>query len=644
MPYNPDPTGLRARRQLDSGEKTMSCMKLRAGLAMAAIAACATAQLTGPTSSVSPYVIPNSGLPPGAVTTTSLITTGDSIGGYRFVGIPDGLGAFDAAGAFTVLCNHELGATSGIVRAHGSTGSFVSRWVIDTGTKALVSGRDHNQAATDVHAYDRMLGAWIAGTFAWDRHCSADLAPVSAFSFGGLGTANRIFLTGEETRPPFAARHGSAWANVASGPATDETWELPHLGQCAYENLVAAPFAQVKTIVIGTDDSDVSTNPFPLGTAQPSEVYVYVGNKQATGNDIEKAGLTGGTLYGVRVRVGGVVVPEESNANGLGGIAGPYVGSGTFELVSLGDASTFDGAAQQAASIANDVFRMQRVEDGAWDPRPGFENDFYFVTPASASTNSRLFRLRFTTIGQPELGGQIDIILTGSEGQRTMDNLCIDPLGRILLQEDPGGASRLAKVWMYDLVNGRFTEVAAHDPYFFMTGAPGFETTNEEASGVIPVFDALGAGWYLMSVQNHKSSADVELVEGGQLVAMYVGPTLGRELEFWYSSVTGAATIETHIRFGAANGVFFSPVGFVPGNFPNGSFFGVDIAFIELVNQYLFGAPFSGTLDASGRYDSPTFNGVILSGITVYGVAIDDVTSLLPQVSAPVAYTIPAIP
>jgi hypothetical protein len=42
----------------------------------------------------------------------------DSVDGYRMVGIPDGLGAFDNGDrTFTLLMNHELGSTLGAVRA-----------------------------------------------------------------------------------------------------------------------------------------------------------------------------------------------------------------------------------------------------------------------------------------------------------------------------------------------------------------------------------------------------------------------------------------------------------------------------------------------------------------------------------------------
>ena len=87
--------------------------------------------LQGPSSSQTPYIIRTQ---PGLIT-ESVLTTGDSVGGYRMAGTPDGLGAFDNGdGTFTVLMNHEIPNTSGVARAHGSAGAFVSKWVIDKAT------------------------------------------------------------------------------------------------------------------------------------------------------------------------------------------------------------------------------------------------------------------------------------------------------------------------------------------------------------------------------------------------------------------------------------------------------------------------------------------------------------------------------
>ena len=62
---------------------------------------------------------------PGIVT-KSIITTGDSVNGYRMAGIPDGRGAYDNGdGKFTVLMNQELPSNLGVTRAHGGKGTFV---------------------------------------------------------------------------------------------------------------------------------------------------------------------------------------------------------------------------------------------------------------------------------------------------------------------------------------------------------------------------------------------------------------------------------------------------------------------------------------------------------------------------------------
>jgi hypothetical protein len=66
--------------------------------------------------------------------------------------------------------------------------------------------------------------------------------------------------------------------------------------------------------------------------------------------------------------------------------------------------------------------------------------------------------------------------------------------------------------------------VAEHDPARFTVGAPGFLTQDEESSGIIPMDDILGEGWYLLDVQAHYNAGDVELVEGGQLLGLHFPP------------------------------------------------------------------------------------------------------------------------
>ena len=111
----------------------------------------ASASGTGPSTTTEPYLVPSV---PG-VQLVSILTVGDVAGGYRMVGIPDGLGAFPSGPHhFTLMMNHELTATSGIVRGHGSKGAFVSRWTIDRRTLEVVEGQDFTRNPLDVHRWD----------------------------------------------------------------------------------------------------------------------------------------------------------------------------------------------------------------------------------------------------------------------------------------------------------------------------------------------------------------------------------------------------------------------------------------------------------------------------------------------------------
>jgi hypothetical protein len=475
----------------------------------------------GPSTIHEPYLLPSI----TGARTVAILTAGDSVKGYRMVGIPDGLGAFRSGQReFTLLMNHEITAAApGAVRAHGSNGAFVSRWSIDSETFEVLKGEDHTPSADKVFQWNPATGLYAAGTTQWQRLCSADLAAGSAYAARGLGTNERIFLNGEEVT------EGRAWARIASGPHAGEAWQLPRLGRIAFENAVACPHPQEKTVVVCTDDSNLSTSATPA-SGLPSEVYVYIGKKLRNGHPVEQAGLTNGSLHGVAMSIDGHAVTEESDAFGLGNATTGYVGTGRFGLVGLGDVSALSAAQLEAASIQAGVTRVQRCEDSAWDPRRKHHNDVYFVTTASETANCRLWRLRFDDIENPEQGGTVEILLRGDEGHRMLDNVAIDRLGRILMDEDPGNSTRISKVWLYAIDTRQLIQVAAHNPKFFDSSTPNnpdFLTADEESSGIIDAAGVLGDGWFLLDVQAHKRSADPELVEGGQLLALFVDPGVG---------------------------------------------------------------------------------------------------------------------
>lgn len=499
-------------------------------LSNAAVGLCASSvlgQIQGPSTGSTPYAVSTHPL----VNTYSIFTTDntgaipdDSVGGYGMVGIPDGLGAYDNGdGTFTVLMNHELGAADGVSRAHGAVGSFVSRWVINKDTLAVNSGADLIQN----------IATWNTGTSSYNaattgvvlaRLCSGDLAPQSAYlnSASGLGTNNLIFQSGEES-----GAEGRNFAHMVTGPAAGTSYELPRLGKFSWENSVASPFEQDKTVVVGTDDST------------PGQVYVYVGTKTNSGLDIDKAGLTNGSLFGIKV----TGATTESRTNGLDGIAG-VTETPAFTLHNFGDISNTSGATLQSSSTTNGVTEFLRPEDGAWstvDP-----SKFYFVTTdrydqvkdgvGAQVGNSRLWELDFDDIANPENGGTIRALLDGTEQGNMFDNIAVDVDGNILIVEDVGGQAHNGKLWLYDVTTDSLTMLAKHDPARF--GDVGGSATSpfnndEEFSGIIDVTELMagsllssgapGERWYLMDDQTHYSLGGAQ-VQGGQLLLVQIVP------------------------------------------------------------------------------------------------------------------------
>ena len=255
------------------------------------------------------------------------------------------------------------------------------------------------------------------------------------------------------------------------------------------------------TVVVATDDSS------------PGQIYVYKGAKTATGSPVERAGLTNGSLYGIKV----VGVADESRDAGIP--------SGTpFTLAPLGDVRGRSAAELESASNGAGVTRFLRPEDGAWDPtNPDvlwFVTTDRFGTPASPG-RSRLWRLTFADASRPELGGTIDEMLDGTEGQQMFDNITVNDRGQVLIQEDPGNQPYIARIWLYSPWADRLVEVAHFDPERFAPGAAAFLTQDEESSGIVDASQELGAGWYLLDVQAHYGIPG-ELVEGGQLLALHV--------------------------------------------------------------------------------------------------------------------------
>lgn len=484
----------------------------------------------GPSSSQAPYV---NAIAAG-VEFTSILTAGDAArNGYRMSGIPDGLGAYDNGdGTITVLMNHEIGDTLGAVRAHGAKGAFVSEWVINKRTLRVISGSDLIKNVYGWNAAAQQSDA-TTSTVTFNRLCSADLASPRAFfnPRSGLGSHARIFLSGDE-----GGANGYAAAHVATGPSKGSSFILGKFNTATngsggaavggWENLLANPFPQNKTVVIGLNDGGTGI--------MNNAVVVYAGTKTNTGTEADKAGLTNGVAKFVNVDS---IVNEISNATAR-----------TSNIVS--------GARFTLSDTASTHF--SRPEDGAWNPRN--PNEFYFVTTdqldktdlsgGTQKGGTRLWRLTFDDIKNVDAGGKIDILLdsatlaggVGVAKPNMFDNLSVNVDGTITLQEDVGNAEHNGKMWQFDPANGSFTLLSKFDPALFgdIVGGSfiaGTHTKDEETSGVIDITKLLdrhdGKKYELLAVQDHATAASLQAIgalnaeadpvamyQGGQLILM----------------------------------------------------------------------------------------------------------------------------
>lgn len=551
----------------------------------AGIACVSSAQpVRGPSTLQNPYMIPSD--PASGVAFLSIASNGNGTltpdetftnlrtgnDGYRFVGIPDGLGVFQteedaAAGVFRVTCNHELGATSGVVRAHGNKGSFVSEWIVRQTDFSVVGGKD---------LFDSVY-LWNSGTASYSlfntanpmsagfaRFCSADMAATSAYRFGAFGTDAHLHLTGEEN-----GAEGRPVAVIATGPEAGTVWELPRLGRYSWENSVTNPHAQLKTVHIGSED----------GT--PGNLYIYVGTKQDTGNTIERAGLTNGNLYALKIEgttvAGGQHVEDRTYV--LGNSVDGVSYSKPFSLVNLGDVSSWSGARLQTEGEAVGQMNFLRPEDVTWDLKN--DNRAYFVTTDSFSGNSRAWAVEFVDIENPELGGTVRMLFDGSVPSslagglhsatgltdvRMMDNLAVSHNNQLIIQEDVGNNARLGRLWLYDITADSVTEIGISDPSLFVTGASAFLTQDEETSGVVDASQIIAPGWWLLDMQAHYAST-TELAEGGQLMALYIPETNPCPADFDGDNFVTGADYDRFVRAFEAGYISadFDHDGFVTG-------------------------------------------------------------------------------
>jgi hypothetical protein len=511
---------------------TVTLVAAATGATLAAPVAASTSR--GPSTPIDPYVLPVA----DGVQVTSLLTADGLLGdggaaanGYEMVGTPDGLGAVGGPGRdFTLLMNHELGVTEGVMRAHGQLGAFVSRWEIDPRTLEVEKGSDliapgirywnyvtqrYEDTPSPAGDNPRTFGTeqpnvtqddFVAQRAALGRLCSATLTgPGQLYNARtGRGYGGQIYFANEET-----GIEGRAFGALEDG----RTKQLPRLGLFSYENVVPAANRSDTTLAMGNEDS------------ADGQLRVYVGDKRRHGDAFDRAGLTDGVNH--------VIDLVDETVGNEAALRATY-GEGAPVAFDLAEVDWDQSGTAQNAEAAADGLRLNRIEDGVWDPRN--PSDYYFTTTDGGDVRAGLeggtrdsggiWRLSFEDIEQPERGGTLTLLLDGVGGEEdelllnSPDNVGIDGRGNLLIQEDPGNSRERARIIAYQIHTGELGVVAQFDPALFSLATPVL-TLNEETSGIISARDVIGRGWWLFDAQVHRPTTTAGVAEG-QLLAMRI--------------------------------------------------------------------------------------------------------------------------
>ncbi len=462
---------------------------------------------------------------------TPLITVGETVtnanggGDYQFVGIPDGLGAFELDDdTVRVYMNHEFNQSVGGSwnLANGTTvssGARVSFFDIDKNTRQVTQGGLAIDSVVDAGG-NTINGGTFAG---FARYCS------SAMFGTAEGFTGNIYFMGEET---------SGGREYAIDTTTGTAYELDW-GKAAWENITVIPTA-------GTEHADKSV--FLIGDDRgDAPALLYVGEKDAGSSDfLRQNGLVGGSLY-AWVSDDGDAGPKDFNGTG-NSRTGQWVG---IDNTGSGDFGLATQEELDSRYEAAGAFKFSRPEDVAYDPISFNQGRAVMAsTGRSTDTSDDLwgtlyeFNVDLDSLDDTTITGSVSILNDGREeedlGIRSPDNLDWADDGLVYINEDRsiGGfgdvSGRDALIWQFDPASGAKQILAEMAPYI----AEGFvddggldDLGDWESSGILDVSNLFGedaGSLFLTDVQAHSLTPDpaqpafADTVQGGQLLFLDV--------------------------------------------------------------------------------------------------------------------------
>ena len=491
-----------------------------------------------------------------------IISVGDTLSnGYMFESIPDGIGlSANGHGTVDLYVNHETSTVPFPYSFNRTTGTGSG---FNDFTNALVS-----QLRLQQHSGGVLSGSYaVTSDQNFQRFCSNFLAteeqgfdrPMLLTNEEGIDWVNRSGKAWPATiGAPEARQIGTVVAIDAQNGKTKPIWGM---GRHNHENSVAIP-GYGHPVVLSGDDSFVTT-------PEQSQLYSYIADdSHAVWNDegdlwafvadgvdsyfdfpfgsnlsvsgrfvkVPKQIATGRKPDGTDLMAADVQYPPppatgwQTDARTGAPIDGPQ-----WVLEHWGD-----------TQLPQPVFQFVRVEDIAYDKRPGMQNVVYVVDsgrgtaePAppglpspqpNRSTNGRVWKLVLDK-NDPTKVTSFSILIEGDDAPVKAPDEIHQPdniestAHSLLIQEDPGSSQQFppgsdvpgaanfdprattARVWQYDLATGTKRVVAKVNQSADETAADKDATTSRgnlgawESSGIVDASSVFGPGAFLLDVQ-----------------------------------------------------------------------------------------------------------------------------------------------
>ena len=502
---------------------------------------------------------------------TPLLTVGDVLpSGYRFEAIPDGISVLTRGqGRVDLFVNHE---TSKVPFPYNATAPTAANGENDF-DNAQVSRLILNRRSAGV-----LNGSFaIASSSGYQRFCSNYLATKAE------GFKRPILFTNEES-PDYVYRQEASWPPTPGSPEEEEAGLVVALdvktgkhhpiygmGRHNHENSVPIP-GYGQPVVFSGDDTFTSgplTDPLnPAAKLAPAQsqlysyiarsarklladkgdLWAFVSDTPGVKNYYDVAPGSGTEVTGHFIKVprdiatGRNADGSELKAADKGYPLPPTDGSWQLDLrfATTAPGPGIDGPqwVLEYWSDLNNVFQFVRVEDIAYDKRPGMENVVYIVdsgrgrTAAQSldtnfrSTNGRVWKMVLDE-EDPKKVTSMTVFVEGDDNPvKTLgevhqpDNIESTKTG-LLLTEDPGSSQQFtpdqiaadpanattARLWYVPFsgmpeVVAKVDQSADGGPTDVDGRAPG-NWGAWESSGIVDASAAFGPGAFLIDVQAH---------------------------------------------------------------------------------------------------------------------------------------------